>query len=416
MRTILHVDLDAFFASAELTRHPEWRGRPVIVGSPPDGRGVVSTCSYEARRYGVRSAMPSRTAWRLCPHAVFTRPDIAFYREISRKAFGVFARHSPFVEAVSVDEAFLDITGTIHLYGGAEKLGEALREKVLRECGVTCSVGIARNRLLAKIGSELAKPDGLFTMPSDPAEIARFLAPKPVGILWGVGRKTAGILAKYGIATCRDLQNAPARQLETILGKAAASSLKNHALGISSDRVARDEDGEKSVSREHTFVCDETDRENVRSTLLELAADVGRSVRKEARWAATARIKLRDADFETVSRQTSLPAPSRDDRSFRDAALALFDGLWPESGKGLAVRLVGFGVSNFKASPGAEPSLFRDEEDAERERREKLSEAIDLLKGKGLNVGTGTAIAHRPNSTVAGTGESTSILPPSILT
>ena len=165
VKTILHVDMDAFFASVELLHHPEWRGRPLIVGAGPHERGVVSTCSYEARKFGVHSAMPSRTAYALCPHAIFVPPHGELYQAVSDKAFEVFGHYTPFVEGVSIDEAFLDITGSIHLHGNAERLGEALRREIREKCRVTCSVGIAPNRLLAKIGSELHKPDGLTVMP-----------------------------------------------------------------------------------------------------------------------------------------------------------------------------------------------------------------------------------------------------------
>ena len=196
MAVILHVDMDAFFASVELLSHPEWLGKPLIVGSGPHERGVVSTCSYEARKFGVRSAMPSRTAYQLCPHAIFVRPHMEAYQEVSDKAFEVFSHYTPYVEGVSVDEAFLDITGSLHLYGEkhahararAKALGEALRAEIRRVCGVTCSVGIAPNRLLAKIGSEQNKPDGFTLMPFEQDEITAFLRDKPIGVLWGAGK------------------------------------------------------------------------------------------------------------------------------------------------------------------------------------------------------------------------------------
>ena len=387
MRTILHVDIDAFFASAELTRHPEWRGKPVIVGSGPHERGVVSTCSYEARKFGVRSAMPSRTAYQRCPHAIFTPPDMAFYHALSDKAFEVFSHYSPYVEAVSCDEAFLDITGTVHLHGTAERLGEALRAEVRAVCGVTCSVGIAPNRLLAKIGSEQRKPDGLTLMPFDPGAIAAFLAPKPIGVLWGVGKKTVEALRPYGIVTCRDIQRLGVAQLAAIVGWAAAESLCDDAFGRSSDRVARDEEAEKTVSREHTFDEDIDDREAVRSRLLELVGEVGHRFRRETRWARTARLKFRDADFNTFTRQLPFEHPACDDFAFRTAALALFDRAWPDDGKPRTVRLIGFGVANFQATPeDGEPTLFADPADAAREKRERLSQALDRLRERGISL------------------------------
>ena len=394
MATILHVDMDAFFASVELLRHPEWRGRPLVVGSGPHERGVVSTCSYEARKFGIHSAMPSRTAYTLCPHAIFTPPDMAHYSSVSRKAFEVFGHYSPYVEAVSVDEAFLDITGTIHLFGSARALGEALRAEIRRVCGVTCSVGIATNRLLAKIGSEENKPDGLTVMPFEPEAVARFLAQKKIGVLWGVGRKTAELLKTYGITTCCDLQKLSVEELTVMTGSVAlAESLHAHAFGISSDRVAQEESEEKSVSREHTFGEDEPSREIVRATRMHIVDKVGTRFRRERRWAATARLKLRDADFRTITRQEPFDAPARDDMSLREKALSLFNAAWPERetfrAGSRAIRLVGFGVTNIQKTPCAvtsQPTLFESDADATRAKRERLSEALDALRTRGMAV------------------------------
>ena len=324
--------------------------------------------------------MPSRTAYALCPHAIFTSPHMELYQETSDKVFEIFSHYTPYVEGVSIDEAFLDITGSIHLHGTAEKLGEALRAEVKRVCGVTCSVGIAPNRLLAKIGSEQHKPDGLTVMPFEPAAIAAFLAPKPLGILWGVGKKTAETLKPYGLVTCGDIQRTPLAQLRALLGDSAAESLRAYAFGISDDTVQWEPGEEKSVSREHTFDEDEADREAVRAKLLELVADVGRRFRSESRWARTAKLKLRDADFNTITRQLPFERPARDDIAFRQAALELFEREDFET-----VRLIGFGVTNFTDSPeDGEPSLFADPEDAAREKRERLSETLDRLRDQGL--------------------------------
>ena len=375
--------MDAFFASVEQRDHPEWRGKPVIVGSGPHERGVVSTCSYEARRYGVHSAMPSRTAYARCPHAIFVKPNMKAYSETSARVFEIFGRFTPFVEAVSVDEAFLDVTGSAHLFGGAVPLAEKLRAAVKEECGVTCSVGVAPNRLLAKIGSEQQKPDGLFAMPFDQKEIESFLAPRPVGILWGVGKKTAEVLARYGYRTCGDLQRADERFLVRVIGRSAAESIRARAFGLDDSEVCADGGEEKSVSREYTFAEDESDRETVRSALIELADEVGRRFRREERWAATGKLKLRDADFNTLTRQAKFPLAARDDISFRHMALGLFDREWPE-GASNSVRLVGFGVSDFRDSPEEpEAELFATPlgDLAEKmKKRERLSEALDEIK------------------------------------
>ena len=393
MKTILHVDMDAFFASVELLVHPEWRSKPLVVGSGPHERGVVSTCSYEARKYGIHSAMPSRRAYQLCPHAIFTPPNGELYAEVSRKAFEVFESFTPYVEGVSIDEAFLDITGSIHLYGSARELGEELRRKIKRVCGVTCSVGIAPNRLLAKIGSEENKPDGLTLMPFESEEIANFLKYKPISVLWGVGRKTVEILKPYGITVCGDIQALPIERLAAILGsKSAATALKNFALGVSDDNVYWEPSSEKSVSNEHTFGADEPDRDVVRSKLIELAESVGRRFRKEKRWARTAKIKFRNAAFETVTKQTPFESPARDDISFREKAIVLFDALWPanetqRSGT-RAARLIGFGVTNIQDTPDAETQLdlFEAPDTQKLKKRERLSDALDKLHDRGLNI------------------------------
>ena len=372
--------MDAFFASVELLHHPEWRGRPVIVGAGPHERGVVSTCSYEARAFGVRSAMPSRTAYEKCPHGIFVPPHMALYRDVSRQAFEVFEHYTPYVEGVSIDEAFLDVTGSVHLHGSPRALGEALRREIRETCGVTCSVGIAPNRLLAKIGSEENKPDGLTLMPFEPDAIARLLAPRPIGTIWGVGKKTAALLRPYGIVTCGDLQRLPIGQLETLLGsRDMARTLHEHAFGRADATVCRETAREQSVSREHTFAEDEHDREKIRATLLTLVAEVGRRFRTEARWARTARLKLRDAAFSTITRQIAFDSPARDDFAFREKALALFD----RERLG-AVRLIGFGVANFQETPDA-PALFASPDDLRREKRERLSETLDALKERGFS-------------------------------
>ena len=378
--TVLHVDMDAFFAAVEQRDHPEWRGKPVIVGSGPHERGVVSTCSYEARKFGVRSAMPSRTAYAKCPHGIFVKPRMHVYSEVSKAAFEVFAKYSPFVEGVSVDEAFLDITGTAHLFGGMVPLAEKLRADIKSACGVTCSVGLAPNRLLAKLASEQNKPDGLFVMPFDADAIREFLAPKSVKILWGVGGKTAALLERYGYRTCADIQNTDPRFLERILGEVSATSIRNHAFGIDLSTVAREDEAEKSVSREHTFSTDERDREQVRKALLELVEDVGRRFRTEERWARTAKLKLRDRMFNTITRQASFERPARDDMSFRHLILELFDREWPY-GAERTVRLIGFGVTNFTDRPeSSQPDLFGlSPIDEQMKKRERLAAALDAI-------------------------------------
>lgn len=386
-RVILHVDMDAFFASVELLDHPEWRGKPLIVGSAADERGVVSTCSYEARKFGVHSAMPSRTAYKLCPHAIFIPPNMRRYSEVSQKIFEIFSNYTPYVEGVSIDEAFLDITGSIHLFGSAENLGRTLMSEIREKCSVTCSVGIAPNRLLAKIGSEENKPNGLTMMPFEERGIVEFLKPKKIGILWGIGQKTVELLRPYGILTCGDLQNLSVEKLSGILGSEdAAEHLLNHAFGRSASQVYWQEESEKSVSREYTFDKDEADSDIVRERLLELVKEVGRRFRKEERWAKTARLKLRNSRFESITRQLPFEIAARDDIAFRAKALELWDMARKELGNRYSViRLVGFGVTNIVNTPETDEGwLFRPEGDENREKRERLFDAIDRLHNQGL--------------------------------
>ena len=382
--TILHVDMDAFFASVEQRDHPEWRGKPVIVGAGPHERGVVSTCSYEARKYGVHSAMPSRTAYARCPNGIFVKPRMEAYKEASDKAFEVFGHYSPFVEGVSVDEAFLDVTGTVHLFGTARELGERLRREIFDVCSLTCSVGLAPNRLLAKIASEEAKPNGLFETPSTPEEIARWLAVKPAKTLWGVGKKTGDVLVKYGYRTCGDIQRADPRFLSRILGNAAAAQLINESFGRDDSPVAWEGEAEKSVSREYTFPEDEEDRAVVRAALMELVSDVARRFRREERWARTAKLKLRDGAFNTITRQARFELPVRDDITFRHLALALFDREWPLSARRI-VRLIGFGVTDIVNEPvDAETSLFPSPIVGELGKRERIAAVLDRIPSIGV--------------------------------
>jgi nucleotidyltransferase/DNA polymerase involved in DNA repair len=403
MAVILHVDMDAFFASVELLHHPEWRGKPLVVGAYPHERGVVSTCSYEARKFGIHSAMASSRAYELCPQAVFTHPNMELYNEISRKAFEVFYRFSPYVEAVSIDEAFIDITGSLHLFSNndapqnhssidliaAKRLGENLKAEIQKTCSLTCSVGIAPNRLLAKIGSEWNKPDGLTLMPFNPDEAAALLRPKKASILWGVGKKTVEELKPYGIITCGDIQRLAASSsnfggLAGILGEGAAATLTEFAFGRSDDKVYWQESEEKSVSREHTFSKDECDMENVRRKLMELVSEVGTRFRKEERWACTAKIKIRDASFQTITRQMKFPSPARDEQTLRETALKLFDKEKPLLS---SVRLIGFGVGEFVASAETpQMTLFEDADTSKRLKREKLSQALDILRARGVEI------------------------------
>ena len=368
--------MDAFFAAVEQRDRPEWRGKPVIVGAPPDQRGVVSTCSYEARVFGVHSAMPSREAYRRCPQGVFVPPDMARYEEASRRVFAIFERFSPLIEPVSVDEAFIDVTGARALFGDGPAIAEKIRAAVRAEVGLAASVGVAHNKFLAKLASEKAKPDGLFVVPCQPEALLRFLGALKVGSLWGVGKVTGEALERAGFKTVADLQAADHACLARLLGGHTAAHLLALAFGEDT-RAVETEFEEKSLSREHTFLEDCQDRETVRETLKGLADEVGRRVRAHGRYATVGRLKLRWADFRTITRQAPFATAVCDDFSLRGLALKLFDAenlIQP-------VRLVGFGVSGFSDVRSEQLSLF-DEAPAARVKRERLCRVVDALREK----------------------------------
>ena len=368
--------MDAFFAAVEQRDKPELKGRPVIVGAPPDQRGVVSTCSYEARVFGVRSAMPSREAYRRCPHAVFLPPDMARYEQASKHVFTILDRFSPLVEPLSIDEAFVDVTGARTLFGSGEDIAKKMRALIRQEIGLAASVGIAHNKFLAKLGSERAKPDGLFIVPSERDELIRFLGGLGICALWGVGRVTGETLTRAGFRTVADIQNADPKHLERLLGAAFTAHLRALAFGEDA-REIETEAVEKSISREYTFLTDCADREQIRDIIKGLVDDVGRRVRRHGYFAATGRMKLRWKDFTTITRQAPFDAPVCDDFSFRAMALRLFDAepmLQP-------VRLIGFGVSGFSNTPREQLTLFGDAPHV-REKRERLCRAVDALREK----------------------------------
>ena len=377
--------MDAFFASVEQRDRPELRGKPVIVGAPPDQRGVVSTCSYEARVFGVHSAMPSREAYRRCPQGIFVAPDMARYEEASRRVFAVFERFSPLVEPLSIDEAFVDVTGARTLFGDGQSIAVKMRAAIRSEVGLAASIGVAANMFLAKLASEKAKPDGLFVVPEGREAIVRFLGAQKIGALWGVGKVTGEALGRAGFKTVADIQCADFAYLCRTVGESLAAHLRALAFGEDS-REVETEFEEKSLSREYTFLEDCRDRETVRETLKTLADEVGERVRAHGRYAAVGRIKLRWADFKTITRQAPFEVAVCDDFSLRAMALRLFDAerlVQP-------VRLIGFGVSGFCDGRREQLSLFDDAQHA-REKRERLCRAVDALREK-----LGPAAVSRP--------------------
>jgi len=402
-RTILHVDLDAFFAAVEQRDRPELRGRPVIVvGGDPNQRGVVSAASYEARAFGVHSAMPLRTAGRLCPQGVFLPVDGRKYQQASREVMAILRRFTPQVQPISIDEAFLDVTASRALFGDGETIAAIIRQTVHDEVGLTASVGVAATKLVAKVASDLRKPDGLVVVP--PGEEAAFLAPLPISRLWGVGEKTALALRDYGVATIGDLAALPPDTLERRFGKHGAS-LVERAHGIDADPVAGGEPA-KSIGHEHTFDVDTADREVIERTLLGMADGVAWRLRAAGLRAGTITIKLRDSSFTTFTRQTSLKVPADLTEPIYDAAITLLR----RELHGQRIRLVGVTASNFRERE--QLSMFAPATGADDPRRHQAAEALDQIRRKYgeravtrarlVRAGVPTVFERDPNSAVEG--------------
>lgn len=386
-RAILHIDMDAFFAAVEQHDNPDYRGKPIIVGSPPGKRGVVSTCSYEARAFGVHSAMPSAEAYRRCPNGIFVLPRMARYQTVSDNIFAIFERFTPWIEPLSIDEAFLDISGAITLFGPPESIAMQIRQTIHDELGITASAGIAHNKFLAKLASEENKPNGQFSVPQDHTACLAWLASKPVKALWGVGPVTAKTLAKYGLYHVSDLQQIPVDKLHHILTPLQADHLINMAFGHDTRPLVMDSP-DKSLSREHTFDIDTHDTEAMRRHLMAIADDVGFRLRRANLYTRTIRIKIRWDDFTTISKQKTLPIAIQDDFSLREEALALLASITLIK----AVRLIGFGATSLTdLQDPPEDDLFgndTDEETIRRTKRERLCRTIDTLAPGSVQIGS----------------------------
>jgi len=368
-RTILHVDLDAFFAAVEQRDRPELRGKPVIVGGGgPNQRGVVSTASYEARAFGVHSAMPLRQAGRLCPHGIFLPVDGAKYQTVSRDVMAVLRRFTPLVEPISIDEAFLDVTGSHSLFGDGESIGRQIKEGVRREVDLTISVGVATTKLVAKIASDLRKPDGLVVV--EPGTEEDFLAPLPIARLWGVGAKSAVALRDYGVRTIGDLAALPDDLLIRRFGKHGAE-LGQRARGRDADPVGG-RDPAKSIGHEHTFDVDTSDRDVIERTLLAMSEGVAGRLRDSGVRASTITVKIRDTTFRTITRQRTMPAPTDLMEPIFRTALELAR---PEV-RGVRIRLLGVTASGLGEPDQA--VLFAAEADEPRRRR--VVEAADRVR------------------------------------
>jgi DNA polymerase-4 len=375
-RTILHVDMDAFFASIEQLDRPELRGKPVLVGY--DGpRGVVAAASYEARPSGCRSAMPMAVAKRLCPDAVVVSVRMSRYSEVSDKLFKVFDDFSPLVEPLSVDEAFIDVTGSRQLLGDGPTIARNLKRRVRDELRLTASVGIAPNKFLAKLASDLQKPDGLTRIGSE--NVDAILPPLPVTRLWGVGPVMGERLATLGIRTIGDLRLAPADLLASRLGEEAEHYIRlAHGLD---DRPVTPDSQARSISHEHTFGQDMASAEELRSVLVRQVEAVARRVRRGGFKAQRVSLKIRLGDFKTISRSATLAEPTDTTHGLTQSARAIFDAWAADSFR--PVRLIGFTAERLSADEPAQLNLFTDPKQPRHQAIDAATDRIVARFGKG---------------------------------
>jgi nucleotidyltransferase/DNA polymerase involved in DNA repair len=350
-RVILHVDMDAFYASIEQLDDPTLKGRPVIVGADPRqglGRGVVAACSYEARKFGVRSALPISRAWKLCPAGAFVRPRMERYVEVSHEVMEVLRRFTNLVEPLSIDEAFLDVTGSTALFGAPIQIARAVKKQIREATGLTASAGVAPNKFLAKIASDLKKPDGLVVV--EPGEVETFLADLPISRLWGVGPKTEIRLREMGLHTIGAVRARKQDDLTEMLGSNLGAHLYHLAMGHD-DRPVIPNWEPKSISNETTFEEDTRDRELLVKTIRRLAESVGRRLRRENYRARKVSLKVRLEPFETHTRQISVKRPVDTDEEIIRLALSLFDQFSLDR----RIRLIGVGTGDI-VRPGEGPT------------------------------------------------------------
>src|SRR5438552_3979212 len=365
-RAIAHVDMDAFYAAVEQRDRPELRGQPVIVGAEPSGRGVVSTASYEARVFGVRSAMPISKAARLCPHAAFLPVDMEKYRRVSTEIMAILDGFSPLVEPISVDEAFVDLTGTESLFGPPAAAMCAIKARIRAETGLTASAGLATNKFIAKVASDLEKPDGMVFVPA--GREAAFLAPLPIGRLWGVGRVMADALSGLGIITIGQLQAMPRRVLVRRFGHYGAE-LHDLAFGRD-DRAVEPYTAPKSMGAEETFVSDCRDPARLAAVLRGQAERVARELRADGLAAARLTLKLRFTDFHTITRAVTAE-PTQDGLELYRRAHTLL----AREAVDQPVRLIGLSASSLGPAGAGQLSLL----DPAALRRERLARIVDGL-------------------------------------
>ncbi len=369
LRQILHVDMDAFFVSVEELADPSLKGKAVVVGADPRGRGVVAAASYEARKFGVHSAMPIRTAKKLCPHAVFLRGHHAKYREYSEKIYGIFEEFTPVIEMVSIDEAYLDLTGSERLHGGMLCVADRLIRTIRKRTGLNCSVGASTSRVVSKIASDQAKPHGLLSVM--PGCEAAFLAPLPIRRMPGIGKVTEPQLLSLGLTTIGDIQAYGLERLKKKFGK-YGEWLYAKSLGKTIEAYQYEEEP-KSISHETTFEEDTADREELERTLSYLSQRVAARLRDHRLYARTVGLKLRNQRFRTITRDVTIPEPTHLDSVIFDNALRLFEAAWKHPEK---IRLLGVRASNLESS-SVQLGLL---DSAKREKLGRIFDAADKVR------------------------------------
>ncbi len=370
-RQIMHIDLDAFFVSVEQALNPELQGKPVVVGGRPDRRGVVASASYEARTFGLHAGMPLTTASRLCPQAIFIEGSFPKYRDASQRFMAILADFSPYLEPISLDEAYLDVTGFESIYGSIHHMAVKIKQRIKDELGFCASVGIASCKVVAKVASELSKPDGLLEVAA--GRERSFLAPLPVAKLPGIGKKTEQILNGLGVHTIGQLATMPLDMLKSHFG-VAGERIHNYAKGID-DRQVEPPGAAKSISRETTFGEDTQDRSLLEATLCYLGERVGSELRQQGKLTKCVTLKLRYADFTTITRSHTLKQASDVDQMIFDAGVKLLNRALSQEKQ--PVRLIGIGVSNLVES-GKQLDML----DSSVQRLEQLNKAIDHIRKK----------------------------------
>lgn len=395
---ILHVDMDAFYASIEERDRPELAGRPLIVGGTPEGRGVVAAANYAVRKFGVHSAMATATALRLCPHAIVLPVRMSHYAAISHHIRQILLRYTPLVEPLSLDEAFLDVSGTEALFGPPATIARRIKQEIRAETGLVASVGVAPNKFLAKVASDLEKPDGLVIV--DPQRVQAFLDPLPVGRLWGVGKVTGDAFEKLGIRTIEQLRRLDARFLRDHF-RGQGEHLWQLAHGLDDRHVVPDRDA-KTISHETTFPADIGDREVLRAWLLQLTEQVAARLRALGQHGRTVQLKVRFSDFRTVGRSRTLPQATDVTQEVWQAAVELLERTVPEAGPGpgaganLPVRLLGIGVSGLSGIEVIEPSLFSDPQDHKQRQLDKVVDAVCERYGGAVLKRAGGMLGQSP--------------------